>query len=30
MLADIKYWENDAQNKHYAIAHFNVFGMRKC
>ncbi|MDI8328118.1 hypothetical protein MJN59_24540, partial [Salmonella enterica subsp. enterica serovar Anatum] len=23
MLADIKYWENDAQNKHYAIAHFN-------
>lgn len=24
MLADIKYWENDAQNKHYAIAHFNV------
>lgn len=25
MLADIKYWENDAQNKHYAIAHFNVW-----
>ena len=19
MLADIKYWENDAQNKHYAM-----------
>ena len=26
MLADIKYWESDAQNKHYAIAHFNVCG----
>ena len=25
MLADIKYWKNDAQNKHYAIAHFNVW-----
>ena len=25
MLADIKYWESDAQNKHYAIAHFNVW-----
>lgn len=25
MLADIKYWENDAQNKHYAIVHFNVW-----
>ena len=25
MLADIKYWENDARNKHYAIAHFNVW-----
>ncbi|MEO3147300.1 hypothetical protein ABHC15_24635, partial [Escherichia coli] len=24
MLADIRYWENDATNKHYAIAHFNV------
>ncbi|EPB2081286.1 hypothetical protein ACRB96_003947, partial [Escherichia coli] len=23
MLADIRYWENDATNKHYAIAHFN-------
>ena len=25
MLADIRYWENDATNKHYAIAHFNVW-----
>ncbi|MCM4471931.1 hypothetical protein MMR78_31340, partial [Escherichia coli] len=23
MLADIRYWEDDATNKHYAIAHFN-------
>ncbi|MGL4090047.1 hypothetical protein ACSYT3_27085, partial [Escherichia coli] len=23
MLADIRYWENDATNKNYAIAHFN-------
>ncbi|MCV5925267.1 hypothetical protein OFO11_25560, partial [Escherichia coli] len=22
MLADIRYWENNATNKHYAIAHF--------
>ncbi|VED35402.1 putative sugar-bisphosphate aldolase [Escherichia coli] len=29
MLADIRYWENDATNKHYAIAHFNVW-MQKC
>ncbi|EKB2333278.1 class II fructose-bisphosphate aldolase, partial [Escherichia coli] len=25
MLADIRYWENDATNKRYAIAHFNVW-----
>lgn len=25
MLADIKYWETQAQKKHYAIAHFNVW-----
>lgn len=25
MLADIRCWENDATNKHYAIAHFNVW-----
>lgn len=25
MLADIRYWENNATNKHYAIAHFNVW-----
>ena len=25
MLADIRYWEDDATNKHYAIAHFNVW-----
>lgn len=25
MLADIRYWENDATNKRYAIAYFNVW-----
>ena len=25
MISDIRYWENDATNKHYAIAHFNVW-----
>lgn len=29
MLADIRYWENDATNKHYAIAHL-TYGMQKC
>lgn len=25
MLADIRYWENDAKEKHYAVPHFNVW-----
>ncbi|XPE44287.1 class II fructose-bisphosphate aldolase [Shigella flexneri] len=25
MLADIRYWENNVTNKHYAIADFNVW-----
>jgi fructose/tagatose bisphosphate aldolase len=25
MLADIRFWENHAQENHYAIAHFNVW-----
>ena len=27
MLADIRFWESEAQKKHYAIPHFNVWNV---
>ncbi len=30
MLADIRYWENDATNKHYVQLPILTYGMQKC